>query len=210
METLGWEQPNPSKLSGLVSFHSVKNTCIYVKLKKLAALCYSCLRSLLEVIHLKKKKKIHWISSKYCQICDAKFTITRRRNHCRRCGRCVCADCSDETGCYKVCSECALIYVNPIEIALILKRYPDRIPITVICYENGLRLRDETLYVYRDCTWQHLKEAVHHLCSTEHDIEELRLSIGKKIPKENSSISSIYKTYKCDDNMLYVVLSTEL
>lgn len=29
-----------------------------------------------------------------CELCRVSFTLLRRRHHCRRCGRCVCAECS--------------------------------------------------------------------------------------------------------------------
>lgn len=29
-----------------------------------------------------------------CQICMEKFSFSRRRHHCRRCGRCICGDCA--------------------------------------------------------------------------------------------------------------------
>jgi hypothetical protein len=29
-----------------------------------------------------------------CMLCETKFTIFKRKHHCRKCGRCVCADCA--------------------------------------------------------------------------------------------------------------------
>ena len=39
-----------------------------------------------------------WVEDKNadaCGLCDAKFTMFFRRHHCRKCGRLVCARCSD-------------------------------------------------------------------------------------------------------------------
>lgn len=33
-------------------------------------------------------------NTKVCQVCAKPFSIVRRRHHCRRCGKCVCAGCS--------------------------------------------------------------------------------------------------------------------
>lgn len=35
--------------------------------------------------------------SKHCTICDYKFTLVKRRHHCRGCGRIVCANCSSNS-----------------------------------------------------------------------------------------------------------------
>ena len=36
-------------------------------------------------------------SSENCTVCDAKFTILKRRHHCRACGRLVCGNCTKDT-----------------------------------------------------------------------------------------------------------------
>merc|ERR1711988_141550 len=41
-----------------------------------------------------------WVPDKEvqaCMICSAKFTTFFRRHHCRRCGRCICGDCSENS-----------------------------------------------------------------------------------------------------------------
>ena len=41
------------------------------------------------------KRAEHWAPNKTtCDICRKRFTIARRRHHCRRCGNCVCKTCS--------------------------------------------------------------------------------------------------------------------
>mmetsp|Transcript_76849 Transcript_76849/g.159888 ORF Transcript_76849/g.159888 Transcript_76849/m.159888 type:complete len:252 (-) Transcript_76849:21-776(-) len=49
-----------------------------------------------------------------CELCKANFTILFRRHHCRRCGRCICHDCSPsacwrplpQLGVYDNCRQC--------------------------------------------------------------------------------------------------------
>jgi len=51
----------------------------------------------LTVPALQPKRAAKWTpdsTASRCEICTKKFTILRRRHHCRRCGRCVCEHCS--------------------------------------------------------------------------------------------------------------------
>jgi len=52
-----------------------------------------------------------------CQICSAKFSMTKRRHHCRKCGKCVCKACSPNKmsldgykGLQRVCCTCTRSY----------------------------------------------------------------------------------------------------
>lgn len=49
---------------------------------------------------------VHWEpDTANCQICSTQFTLTRRRHHCRKCGRCCCDDCSRNRIVLDGCSE---------------------------------------------------------------------------------------------------------
>ena len=48
-----------------------------------------------------------------CRVCESDFSTTRRKHHCRQCGRVVCGSCSEQEkkvagydGPQRVCSEC--------------------------------------------------------------------------------------------------------
>ena len=66
--------------------------------------------------------KKHWIPDKFksnCMSCDAFFTLTRRRHHCRLCGSVVCHACSSKTRKIfttqppvRVCDTCASLNDN--------------------------------------------------------------------------------------------------
>jgi len=54
--------------------------------------------------------KESWASdkeSKYCHLCKAKFTLTKRKHHCRMCGQIFCKSCSNnkKRG-HRVCDKC--------------------------------------------------------------------------------------------------------
>lgn len=38
--------------------------------------------------------KSKWLDSKKCEICKTRFNIIKRKHHCRKCFKCICADCS--------------------------------------------------------------------------------------------------------------------
>ena len=60
------------------------------------------------------KVKENWKDSKKCQICEAKFKLTKGKHHCRRWGSCVCSKCSNQERrlsksnpkTYRVCDIC--------------------------------------------------------------------------------------------------------
>ncbi|KAI1731590.1 ankyrin repeats (3 copies) domain-containing protein [Ditylenchus destructor] len=41
------------------------------------------------------EREPRWAEGEQCSECDAKFTLTMRKHHCRHCGRLVCAKCSE-------------------------------------------------------------------------------------------------------------------
>eukprot|EP01083_Nonionella_stella_P061028 159120_1 len=65
-----------------------------------------------------QQKKSNWLpddATKNCVSCNKAFTLTRRKHHCRACGRLFCADCSNKKvqlphmglkGTQRVCSYC--------------------------------------------------------------------------------------------------------
>ncbi|MES1911540.1 MAG: hypothetical protein MHM6MM_003955 [Cercozoa sp. M6MM] len=64
----------------------------------------------------------HWHeNTEACERCDTRFSMTKRRHHCRQCGRCVCAQCAKNkmvvSGCgdkpARVCDDCAALADAP-------------------------------------------------------------------------------------------------
>ncbi|KAL7714471.1 Rho guanine nucleotide exchange factor [Entamoeba marina] len=52
-----------------------------------------------------------------CQVCDAKFTALFRKHHCRKCGACICSNCSKHTIIInkkkeRVCDKCAEVPIT--------------------------------------------------------------------------------------------------
>eukprot|EP00051_Salpingoeca_urceolata_P034938 m.27358 g.27358 ORF g.27358 m.27358 type:complete len:272 (+) comp8527_c0_seq1:128-943(+) len=45
----------------------------------------------------RRREKAAWTpdhQAPLCEMCNTKFSVVKRRHHCRRCGRCVCASCA--------------------------------------------------------------------------------------------------------------------
>jgi hypothetical protein len=74
-------------------------------------------------------------ASKFCSVCVEEFSLLRRRHHCRKCGKLVCAECSENSMIIKhstmkaerVCDTCFSMSQNKIELDFTSVRHVDGI-----------------------------------------------------------------------------------